>query len=102
MPRSTSTRSGRLTDSGSRFMGPPPWPCRRRADDSATGGLSQTDVRPARDLRLRRRQVDPNDGIRVIDAGSAQMLTPARSGLRDRLDYSPEGALRVAREEKAP
>jgi len=35
-----------------------------------------------------------NDGIRVIDAG--------RSGLRDRLEYSPEGALRIAPEEKAP
>jgi hypothetical protein len=40
--------------------------------------------------------VDLNDGIHVIDAASAQMLTPARSGLRDRLEYSPEGALRVA------
>jgi hypothetical protein len=46
--------------------------------------------------------VDLNDGNNVNDAGSAQMLTPARSGLRDRLEYSPEGALRIAPEEKAP
>jgi hypothetical protein len=43
-----------------------------------------------------------NDGIHVIDAAPAQMLTRARSGLRDRLEYSPEGALRIAPEEKAP
>jgi len=34
------------------------------------------------------------DGIHVIDAG--------RSGLRDRLEYSTEGALPIAPEEKAP
>jgi len=46
--------------------------------------------------------VDLNAGIHVIDAASAQMFTPARSGLRDRLEYSLEGALRIAPEEKAP
>jgi len=45
--------------------------------------------------------VDLNDGIQVIETASARVLATARGRLRNRLDYSPEGAPRIAPEEKA-
>jgi len=64
-------------------------------------GASRKPTWGQRETFGRWRLVDLNDGIQVIEAASARVLATARGRLRNRLDYSPEGAPRIAPEEKA-